>query len=91
MSTVRLHASAALAPAIRLALDGIAVAVMPPAIVREELRSRRLMKVETDLCLPELAFVASWPIAPGTMVAERVAALAAETAAASAATFGEAP
>lgn len=90
LSSVRLYASAALAPAIRLALDGIAVAVMPPAIVREELKRRRLMRIDTDLRLPDLAFVASWPIAPGTIAAERVAALAAETASGYAATHGEA-
>lgn len=90
LSSVRLYASAALAPAIRLALDGIAVAVMPPAIVREELKRRRLMRIDTDLRLPDLAFVASWPIAPGTIAAERVATLAAETASGYAAAHGEA-
>ena len=80
----RLHASAALSPAIKLALDGIAVALMPAAIVGSELRSGRLMRVASDADLPELEFVACWPAAPDERRAARVADLAAETAAADA-------
>ena len=82
LAPLRLHASAALSPAIKLALDGIAIALMPPAIVREELRAKRLMRIASDADLPALEFVACWPAAPGEPRAARVAELAAETAAA---------
>ena len=82
LAPLRLHASAALSPAIKLALDGIAIALMPPAIVREELRAKRLMRIASDADLTALEFVACWPAAPGEPRAARVAELAAETAAA---------
>jgi DNA-binding transcriptional LysR family regulator len=80
LAPLRLHASAALSPAIKLALDGIAVALMPPAIVREELRAKRLVRIASDADLPDLEFVACWPAAPGELRAARVAELAAQTA-----------
>ncbi len=79
IAPARLHASAALSPAIKLALDGIAVALMPAAIVREEVRAGKLKRIASDAALPELEFVACWPAAPGEMRAARVAELAAET------------
>ncbi|MFM7345572.1 MAG: LysR family transcriptional regulator [Tagaea sp.] len=78
----RLHASAALSPAIKLALDGIAVALMPPAIVRAELAAGKLARIASDASLPALEFVACWPAAPGELRAARVAELAAETSSA---------
>ena len=39
---IRLHASASLAPVVRMAVDGIGIAVIPPAIVADELQAGRL-------------------------------------------------
>ena len=77
----RLHASASLATVVRMALDGIGIAVIPPAIVREDVAAGRLRIVDAAIAVPDLAFTASWLIHPDTLVAERVAAMAAEIAA----------
>jgi DNA-binding transcriptional LysR family regulator len=78
---VRLHASASLATVVRMALDGIGIAVMPPAIVHEEIEAGRLRILETTARVPDLMFVASWFINPDALAAESVAAIAAEVAA----------
>ncbi len=79
---VRLHASASLSTVVRLALDGLGIAVIPPAIVAGELAAKRLRLVETTASIPDLAFVASWRMGGEATAPERVAAIAAETAAA---------
>jgi len=84
-ATLRLHASASLAPVVRMAVDGIGIAAIPPAIVGEELRRRKLRIVPSDAVLPDLAFSASWPRTADDRAAHSVAALAVEVAAAYAA------
>jgi len=73
---IRLHASASLAPAVRMALDGKAIAVIPPAIVAKELAEKRLRIVASEAALPDLTFTASWPSNPGDSVTETVAEIA---------------
>jgi len=77
---VRLHASASLSTVVRLALDGLGVAVIPPAIVRAELAAKTLRVVEVAEKIPDLNFVASWPANVDSPAAEAVAAMAAEIA-----------
>ncbi len=80
LPSVRLHASASMATVVRMARDGIGVAVVPPAIVRDEIRAGSLAIVETEAQLPDLAFVASWLGNPDGLTAESVAAIAAAVA-----------
>lgn len=77
---VRLHASASLSTVVRLALDGLGIAVIPPAIVQAELAAKTLRLVEVVEKIPELSFVASWPVNVDSPAAETVAAMAAEIA-----------
>ncbi len=72
----RIHASAALAPVLRLAVEGVGVAVIPPAVASRELDDGRLIAVVTDVVLPALSFTASWLGGPETGLAEAVAAMA---------------
>ncbi|SEC95920.1 transcriptional regulator, LysR family [Rhizobiales bacterium GAS188] len=70
---IRLHASASLAPVVRMAVDGIGIAVIPPAIVADELKAGRLRIVEADAVIPDLGFTASWPMTPDGFAAEQLA------------------
>ena len=65
---------------VRLALDGIGVAVIPPAIVHAELAAKTLRLVEVAEKIPDLSFAASWPVNVDSPAAEAVAAIAAEVA-----------
>jgi DNA-binding transcriptional LysR family regulator len=76
-----IHASAALAPAVRLAVEGVAAAIIPPAVAAREIASGELVIVETDLVLPALRYAASWLRLNTASAAGAVAALAAAHAA----------
>jgi DNA-binding transcriptional LysR family regulator len=78
---VRLHASASLSTVVRLALDGLGVAVIPPAIVRAELAAKTLRVIDVGEKIPDLNFEACWPTNVDSPAAEAVAAIAAEIAA----------
>lgn len=73
---IRLHATASLAPAVRMALDRRAIAIIPPAIVEREIAEKKLRIIRSENTLPELSFTASWPDNPGNSIAERVADIA---------------
>ncbi|MGJ4929555.1 LysR family transcriptional regulator [Bradyrhizobium sp. HKCCYLS2038] len=77
---MRLHASASLATVIHMAIEGLGVAVIPAAIVANELATGRLQELKTDLRIPPLTFTASWLSSPEMVAIERVAELAARTA-----------
>jgi DNA-binding transcriptional LysR family regulator len=77
---VRMHASASLATVVRMALDGIGVAAIPPAIVAREIAEGRLRRLACEAVLPDLNFLVCWPESPDTTTAETVAALAREVA-----------
>jgi DNA-binding transcriptional LysR family regulator len=59
-SAVRLHASASLATAVHMALDGSCIAVIPPAIVTDHLERGDLKIVDAVPSLPPVEIVASW-------------------------------
>jgi DNA-binding transcriptional LysR family regulator len=77
---VRLHASTSLATVVRMAVERLGIAVIPPAIVRGELASGTLRLVATSARVPDLAFSVSWLATPDTRTVERVAQIAVETA-----------
>ncbi len=77
---IRLHASASLATVIHMAIEGLGIAVIPAAIVENELANGRLQELRTDLTMPPLTFTASWLASPETVAVERVAELAARIA-----------
>jgi DNA-binding transcriptional LysR family regulator len=81
---IRLHASASLATVIHMAIEGLGIAVIPTAIVENELADGRLRLLATDLTISPLTFSASWLESPDTVAVERVAGLAGEIARASA-------
>jgi DNA-binding transcriptional LysR family regulator len=77
---IRLHASASLATVIHMAIEGLGIAVIPTAIVENELANGRLQQLSTDLSIAPLTFTASWLASPDTVAVERVAELAARLA-----------
>ena len=63
---VTIHASASLATVVRMALDGIGIAVIPPAILDNVVIAvGQLRPVKTAAKLPSLNFVVAWPSSPG--------------------------
>jgi DNA-binding transcriptional LysR family regulator len=77
---IRLHASASLATVIHMAIEGLGIAVIPTAIVENELADRRLQLLSTDLKISPLTFSASWLASPDTVAVELVADLAGKIA-----------
>src|SRR5712664_1469680 len=77
---IRLHASASLATVIHMAIEGLGIAVIPTAIVENEMADGRLQLLSTNLQIPLLTFSASWLASPDTVAVERVAELAASLA-----------
>jgi DNA-binding transcriptional LysR family regulator len=63
-----------------MAIEGLGVAVIPSAIVQNELADGRLQLLDTDLKLAPLTFTASWLASPDIVAVERVASLAADIA-----------
>lgn len=76
----RIHASASLSTVIRMAADGLGVAVVPAAIAGREIAEGRLEAVAIDVTLPDIAFTATWPVAPSAILAESIAAIATDVA-----------
>jgi DNA-binding transcriptional LysR family regulator len=81
---IRLHASASLATVIHMAIEGLGIAVIPTAIVENELAEGRLQLLSTDLKISPLTFSASWLASPDTVAVELVADLAGKIARSSA-------
>ncbi|HEY8333475.1 MAG TPA: LysR family transcriptional regulator [Tardiphaga sp.] len=77
---IRLHASASLATVIHMAIEGLGIAVIPTAIVQNELADGRLQLLSTDLQVSPLTFCASWLASPDTVAVELVAHLAGQIA-----------
>ena len=77
---MRLHASASLGTVIHMAIEGLGIAVIPTAIVENEMADGRLQLLSTNLQIPLLTFSASWLASPDTVAVELVADLAAKIA-----------
>jgi DNA-binding transcriptional LysR family regulator len=71
-----IHASASLATVVRMALDGIGVAVIPPAILANVAPRGQLRLLKTRTMLPRLDFAVSWPSSPDSFAAQKVAGIA---------------
>jgi DNA-binding transcriptional LysR family regulator len=80
MPTTKIHASASLATIVHMALEGLGVAVIPMAIVEEEIASGKLQLLETNVRVPSLTFSASWLARPSAIAVKIVAELAAKLA-----------
>jgi DNA-binding transcriptional LysR family regulator len=77
---VRIFANTSLASIVRMATDGIGVCVVPEPVIAAELADGRLLRLAGAPVLSPLGFTASWLRGPGSLLAARVAALAAELA-----------
>jgi DNA-binding transcriptional LysR family regulator len=77
---IRLHASASLATVIHMAVEGLGIAAIPPAIVERELADGRLRQLDVDLKLSPLVFSASWLASPDETAVERVVEIAGKIA-----------
>ena len=84
-------ASASLATVIHMAVEGLGIAVIPDAIVENELADGRLQLLQTDLAIAPLTFTASWLASPDVVAVERVAELARQIAQSSLAVDESAP
>ena len=71
-----IHASASLATVVRMALDGIGIAVIPPAILKDVAPAGKLRRLKTSVPLPPLNFVAAWPASPASPAAQKVVEIA---------------
>src|ERR1700736_1396533 len=87
---IQLPASASLATVIHMATEGLGIAVIPTAIVENELADGRLLQLSTDLKIAPLTFSASWLASPDTLAVELVADLAGKIAQDSAAVIDSA-
>ena len=75
-----IHSSASLATVVRMALDSIGIALIPPAIIENVAAREKLRHLNTKMKLPQLNFVASWPAAPDNFAAQKVAEIAMQVA-----------
>lgn len=76
-----IHASASLEAVVRMALDGVGIAVMPPAIIEKKAEARdKLRRLNTRIRLPDLDFVVGWPAAPDNFAAQKVVEIALQVA-----------
>jgi DNA-binding transcriptional LysR family regulator len=76
----RVHASASLATVVRMALDGLGVALIPTSIVTREVADGRLVAIPGAPALPALQFVAGWLASPDAGLVDPVVAMAVEVA-----------
>jgi DNA-binding transcriptional LysR family regulator len=76
-----IHASASLEAVVRMALDGIGIAVIPPAIIEKKAEAReKLRLLNTRIRLPDLDYVVGWPAGPDNFAAQKVAEIALQVA-----------
>lgn len=80
LPSVRLHASASLATVIHMAIEGLGIAVIPTAIVENEIADGRLQLLKSEISIPSLTFSASWLASPDALAVELVAQMAVELA-----------
>jgi DNA-binding transcriptional LysR family regulator len=76
----RLYGNASLSTIVRMTLDGIGVSAIPPVVIGRELAEKKLRLVRAERALPDLTFVAAYPVKPDSYIAAAVAELAKEIA-----------
>jgi DNA-binding transcriptional LysR family regulator len=64
----------------RMALDGIGIAVIPPAIIKTISTPGRLREINTNVKMPPFNYFVSWPASPSSFAAQKVAEIAIEIA-----------
>ncbi len=77
----RVHASASLSTALRMALDGLGIALIPASIASDAVATGRLAEIDTPARVPDLNFVAGALAGPDAQLIAPVVALAREAAA----------
>ncbi len=76
----RVHASSSLATIVKMAVDGLGVAVIPVSIVAAQIKARQLIELDCDVQLSDLQFAAGWLATPDIGIVSAVADIAAEIA-----------
>jgi DNA-binding transcriptional LysR family regulator len=77
----KIQACASMEIVVQMARDGLAIAVIPPAIIENKVEAREKLHIlNTTVELPELNFVAGWPDGSEYRAAEKVAEIAVEVA-----------
>lgn len=77
---VRIRASSSLGTTIRMTLDGLGIAAIPPTVVTQEIADGHLCKLEVPVELPQLEFAAAWRSGPDTFLLQAAAKVAADVA-----------
>jgi DNA-binding transcriptional LysR family regulator len=80
----RIFSNSSLSTIVKMTQDGIGISAIPPVVIQRELEAGELRLLKTDVALPDLAFTASLPVAPDSLIAEPIALLALKIAKASA-------
>lgn len=60
----RIHLSSSISTIVRMTLDNIGISLIPPSVIKAELRDGRLALLDTDLPLPTLEYTASYSLSP---------------------------
>jgi DNA-binding transcriptional LysR family regulator len=78
----RIHANASLSTIVRMTLDGIGIAAVPPVLMAKEIAAGLLAILATRVALNDLTFTACWLASPDDHGARAIVRLARDTAAA---------
>lgn len=76
----RVHASASVATIVRMALDGVGIAILPASIVADDVKRKALIEIHSVSRVPDLKFVAGWLAASETGMTPTVIDIAAAAA-----------
>ncbi|MCK8787746.1 LysR family transcriptional regulator [Roseomonas sp. NAR14] len=79
-TTPRIHASSSLATIVRMALDGIGIAIIPTSVIGPELARGELRRLDTMLDMPPLRFTASYRLSPDAILVPALAEISGEVA-----------
>lgn len=76
----RIFSNSSLSTIVKMTEDGIGISAIPPVVIQRELEAGELRLLKTEIALPDLAFTASLPVTPDSLIAEPIARLAIEIA-----------
>lgn len=76
----RIFGNSSLTTIVQMTLDRIGVSLIPPIVVQKELKDGRLRIVETVLDLPDLTFIAAYPLTLSGSLSRPMAELARDVA-----------
>lgn len=80
LTTPRIYSNSSLSTIIRMTLDGIGISVIPPVVIRDELKRHDLRLIKIEPKLPDLIFMSSLAITPDSAPAEALSRLACQVA-----------